>query len=253
MGKRTMIFFLVVAGFWAPSQDISAQTPEKPAIKAVAFDFFVLFDANSVIPAVETAFPGKGAEIAKSWRAKLFEYNFLSSISGRHEDFFTLVEESLVYTTRAMKLDMTPEQRKTLLDAFLRLKPWPDTVAGLNRLKASGVRVIALSNFTPAMLRANAEGAGIASSFDALVSTEVNGSFKPEQRAYQLGLQALGLKKEDVVFAAFGAWDAYGAKSFGYPTVWVNRFGLPAEELAPPPDKTVKDMDGLVSFVLERH
>jgi 2-haloacid dehalogenase len=252
MRKWTIIFFLAVAGLLASPQAASAQVPEKPAIKAVAFDFFVLFDANSMVPAVEAAFPGKGAAIAKLWRAKLFEYNFLRSISGRHEDFSKIVEDSLVYTARAMKLDLTPEQKKSLAGAFLRLKPWPDTVEGLRRLKDSGVRVIALSNFTPEMLRANADDAGIASFFDVLVSTEINGSFKPEPRAYQLGTDALGLKKENIVFAAFGGWDAFGAKSFGYPTIWVNRFGLPAEELAPAPDSAVMDMDGLVSYVLER-
>ena len=44
-------------------------------------------------------------------------------------------------------------------------------------------------------------------------------------------MERLGLKKNDVAFAAFGGWDAYGAKSFGYPTYWVNRFNLPAEKL----------------------
>ena len=51
-------------------------------------------------------------------------------------------------------------------------------------------------------------------------------------------------------FAAFGGWDAYGAKSFGYATYWVNRFGLPAERLGIPPDQTSGDLAGLLEFVL---
>ena len=65
------------------------------------------------------------------------------------------------------------------------------------------------------MLRANAENAGIAELFDELLSTEVNGSYKPDPAAYALGMQRLQLTKEEVVFAAFGGWDAYGAKNFG--------------------------------------
>ncbi len=62
----------------------------------------------------------------------------------------------------------------------------------------------------------------------------------------------LRLAKQDIVFAAFGGWDAAGAKSFGYPTVWVNRFNQPAEELGSRPDRTVTDLKGLLDFVFER-
>lgn len=226
-------------------------SPAQSAIRAVAFDYFVLFDANSVLPAAEAAFPGKGAELVKLWRGKLFEYNFVSSAAGRHEDFAKLLEASLEYSAEAAKLDLTDDRKHALLDAFRHLKPWPDTVDGLRKLRQSGLRVIALSNLTPAMLRANAESAGFADLFDDFVSTEVNGSFKPEPRAYRLGMEKLDLKKDEILFAAFGGWDAFGAKSFGYRTVWVNRFGLPAERLQPAPDATVKDFDGLLKFVGE--
>ena len=79
-----------------------------PRFKAVAFDYFVIFNANSVVPAVEKAFPGKGTEFTKAWRAKQFEYGFLRSITGRHADFFKVTEDALVYTAEAMKLELTP-------------------------------------------------------------------------------------------------------------------------------------------------
>ena len=56
--------------------------------------------------------------------------------------------------------------------------------------------------------------------------------------------------KEDIAFAAFGGWDAAGAKSFGYPTVWVNRFNQPPEQLGIPPDRTVSNLQGLLEYVL---
>jgi len=58
------------------------------------------------------------------------------------------------------------------------------------------------------------------------------------------------LKKSEIAFAAFGGWDAYGAKRFGYPTYWVNRFHLPMEKLGTPPDATSNDLAGLLLFVL---
>ena len=120
----------------------------------------------------------------------------------------------------------------------------------LRKLKASGVRVITISNFSGKMLRANAEHAGIVDLFDELLSTEVNGTYKPDPRAYALGMERLKLKKEEIAFAAFGGWDAYGAKCFGYTTYWVNRFDLPLEELGIEPDGTSNNLEGLLKLVL---
>src|ERR1041385_2796085 len=69
-----------------------------PRFKAVAFDYFVLFDANSILPAVEKEFPGKGVAFVKAWRSKQFEYGFLRSITHRHRDFFQVTEDALGYT-----------------------------------------------------------------------------------------------------------------------------------------------------------
>ncbi len=241
---------LLAAFLIATSGPVFAQESPPPRFKAVAFDYFVIFDANSVVPAVEKAFPGKGAEFTRAWRAKQFEYGFLRSITDRHADFFKVTEDALVYTAAAMKLDLTPDKRKSLLDAYLTLEPWPDAVDALRKLRASGVRVITIANFSPRMLKANAEHAGIADLFDELLSTQANGTYKPDPRAYALGMEHLKLKKEEIVFAAFGGWDAYGAKSFGYTTYWVNRFHLPMEELGIEPDGMSYSLEGLLKLVL---
>lgn len=239
---RTLIVALLISA--------AAHAQAAPRFKAVAFDNFVIFNPNSVAPEVEKAFPGKGTEFTKAWRAKQFEYGLLRSITGRHEDFFKVTEDALVYTAEAMQLPLPADVRQRLLGAYLALQPWPDSIAALRKLKAAGVRIITIANFSDRMLRDNAERAGIVDVFDELLSTEVNGTYKPDPRAYALGMQRLGLKKEEVAFAAFGGWDAYGAKSFGYPTYWVNRFNLPAEKLGIEADATSNDIAGLLQFVL---
>jgi 2-haloacid dehalogenase len=241
-----LIFLLIVATVSAHAEEVT------PRYKAVAFDYFVIFDPNSVVAAAEKVFPGKGLNFTRAWRAKQFEYGFLRSITARHQDFFKVTEDALAYTIENMKLQATEAQREQLLNAYLALKPWPDSIEGLKKLKASGVKIITIANFSKKMLQANADNAGIANLFDELLSTEMNGSYKPDPKAYGLGVERLGLKKEEVVFAAFGGWDAYGAKSFGYPTYWVNRFNLPGEKLGIRPDGTSNDFQGLLNFVLDK-
>lgn len=222
----------------------------RPRFKAVAFDFLVLFDPNSVVSEVEQSFPGKGLAFTQLWRTRQFEYAWLRSITDRYVDFFTVTEDALVYASNAMKLELTAERKQRLMNAYLRLTPWPDAADTLRQLRASGVRVIALANFSPDMLQANTANAGLAGLFDALVSTDANRTYKPDPRSYRLGIEQLQLAREDVLFAAFGGWDAAGAKAFGYPTVWVNRLNQPVEELGVRPDEIVTDLKGLLEFVL---
>jgi 2-haloacid dehalogenase len=221
-----------------------------PRFKAVAFDYFVLFNANSILPAVEKEFPGKGTEFVKAWRSKQFEYGFLRSITHQHRDFFEVTDDALVYTAHLMNLELRPDARQRLLNAYLTLKPWTDAAEGLRRLRAAGVRIITIANFSSRMLQENARAAGFDDLFDELLSTEVNQTYKPDGAAYALGMSHLGLKKDEIIFAAFGGWDYYGAKTFGYPTYWVNRFRLPAEELGAVPDGTSDNIEGLIQFVL---
>jgi 2-haloacid dehalogenase len=71
---------------------------------------------------------------------------------------------------------------------------------------------------------------------------------KPDRRAYQMGVDAFGMPKEEIAFAAFAGWDAAGAKRFGYPTFWVNRANAPLEELGIAPDGTGAGLQDLVAF-----
>ena len=226
----------------------SAEGPLR--FKAVAFDYFVIFDPNSIVPAVDAAFPGRGKEFVNLWRTRQFEYAWIRSMTNRYVDFFRVTEDALVYTANALRLDLTPERKTSLLNAYMHLKPWPDAEASLRKLKEAGVRVITIANFSPAMLRSNADGAHLTDLFDELLSTDANHTYKPDPRAYELGMKRLNLRKEDIVFAAFGGWDAAGAKAFGYPTFWVNRLDLPAEELGVTPDGTSNTFAGLLTFVL---
>lgn len=239
---------LGLTGHEGASTHLEAAAPS--GFKAVAFDYFVLFDPDSIVTDAERIFPGKGRELTTRWRTRQFEYSWLRSITRRYVDFYAVTEDALVYAAHTLQLELTAEQKRRLMDAHLHLTPWPDAADGLRRLRESGVRVITIANFSPTMLRSNAESAGIIGLFDVLVSTDANHTYKPDPRAYRLGMDRLHLAKDEIVFAAFAGWDAAGAKAFGYPTVWVNRFHQPAEELGVLPDRTVANLEGLLEFVL---
>lgn len=240
---------LALAGDVARPLAAAAGPPKRFA--AVAFDYLALFDPDSIESVVDQVTRGNGRAFTSLWRTRQFEYCWLRSITDRYVDFAGITQDALVYTAHAMQIPLTPSDKRRLLDAYLHLAPWPDSAAALRRLRQSGVRVITLANFSPSMQRVNAAHAGLLPLLDALVSTDANHTYKPDARAYELAIDRLRLPKDAIVFAAFGGWDAAGAKSFGYPTVWVNRLHQPAEELGTQPDAVVADLNGLVEFVLD--
>lgn len=52
---------------------------------AVAFDYLVLFNPDSVVSVVDQIAPGKGREFINLWRTRQFEYCWLRSITDRNQ------------------------------------------------------------------------------------------------------------------------------------------------------------------------
>jgi 2-haloacid dehalogenase len=219
-------------------------------IRAVAFDGFPIIDPRPVFAKVEEMFPGKGAELSNAWRTRQFEYTWLRTLGGHYADFWQVTEESLVFAAKTLRIDLSARQRDQLMQTWLALKAWPDVAAALQALKAAGIRMAFLSNLTDAMMDAAIKNSALEGFFEPHLSTDRVRAFKPDPRAYQMGLDAFGLKKEQIAFAAFAGWDAAGAKWFGYPTFWVNRLNTPVEELGVTPDGVGSGLGDLVKFVL---
>jgi 2-haloacid dehalogenase len=154
-----------------------------------------------------------------------------------------------VFAAKLLQLELTPEKRVQLMQAYLGFKAWPDVPSALNTLKEAGIRLAFLSNMTAKMLEAGITHAGLEGIFEHVLSTDQIRTYKPDPRAYQMATDALKLAREDMLFGAFASWDVAGAKWFGYPTFWVNRLHLPAEELGVTPDAMGRDLMDVVNFV----
>jgi 2-haloacid dehalogenase len=218
-------------------------------IKAIAFDAFPIFDPRPVFALVERLYPGKGAALSNEWRTRQFEYTWLRVAAQRYVDFWQVTQQALEFAADKLNLKLTQAQRDELLNAYLGLKAWPDVLPTLASLKALRFRLAILSNFTPGMLEANVQSAGLSGFFEQVLSTDRAKSYKPDPRAYQLGTEALKLERQEILFVAFAGWDAAGAKSFGYPTYWLNRQKLPVERLDAAPDGVGESLRQFLEFL----
>lgn len=202
-------------------------------LTTIAFDAYgTLFDVFSVTALCEQTFPGCGEALAHLWRAKQLQYSLLRSVMGEFRDFWELTSDGLVFATRSLGLRLDEDTRRRLMDAWLRLAAFPDVAPGLARLKQLGLRLAVLSNGAPGMLHAAVAAAKLTSSFDAIISVNDVGVFKPSRRVYALIGERMQVPTDRIGFVSSNSWDISGAGAAGLYTFWIQRTpGEPEEQL----------------------
>src|SRR5436309_2716147 len=119
------------------------------------------------------------------------------------------------------KLASVSEPEKEALNrAWHRLKPWPDTVAGLTRLKKK-FTIAPLSNGNIALMTDMAKHAGLP--WDCILGAELVRHYKPDREAYQSAADFLALQPGEVMMVAAHLGDLRAAKSVGLKTAFVTR------------------------------
>jgi len=104
--------------------------------------------------------------------------------------------------------------------AWHRLKPWPDAVRGLKRLKRH-FTIATLSNGNVALLNNMAKNAGLP--WDLILSAELFNHYKPDPEAYLGAARLLGLKPAEVMLVAAHKDDLFAARKTGLRTAFVRR------------------------------
>jgi 2-haloacid dehalogenase len=218
-------------------------------VAAVAFDAFPIFDPRPLAALAEKLFPGRGTEFMNTWRTRQFEYTWLRSLTRNYSDFLSTTRDALIYAAKALRIDISAEQERALMGQYFQLPVWPDVVPSLRALRAAGIKLVFLSNFTEEMMVRNCKHNGIDGLFDEFFSADLVRSYKPDPAVYEVAVKRLKLAKEQIVFTAFAGWDASSAAQYGYPTVWVNRAGATPEELPGLANAQGRDLRALLEFV----
>ena len=223
--------------------------PAPPAPRAVLFDAYgTLFDVYSVALLGEQLFPGFGERLALLWRDKQIEYTRLTSMSGRYQPFWELTRAGLRFATQRLGLTLGVADEDRLMNQYRHLSSFPENREVLAELKARGIPAGILSNGDPDMLGAAVESAGFAGLLAHVISVHALRKFKTDPATYALGTQAFGLPAHAILFVSSNGWDAIGATWAGYTTLWVNRAGLPLEQLGTAPTRTGTSLRDVLDF-----
>jgi 2-haloacid dehalogenase len=219
--------------------------------KAVLFDAYgTLFDVHSLTEAAEQLFPGRGHKLVLLWRDKQLEYSRLLTMSNRYASFWDLTCNALRYSILRFELPVDPASEAQLLAQYRTLKPFPENRAVLVHLKQRGIKAGILSNGDPPMLEAAVQSAGFTDLLSPVLSVDTVRRFKTDPTAYALGPKALGLPARDILFVSSNCWDAVGATWYGYTTLWINRGGVPLEQLGVEPTRTGASLREVLSFFI---
>jgi len=208
----------------------------------IIFDAYgTLFDVGALTSGAMVPDP---ARLAGDWRRKQLEYSWLRSLMGAHADFAQITAEALDWALAVQGVG-DGGLRARLLAAHDRPPVFAEVPGVLRSLRARRLRLGILSNSTPAMLGAAVTAAGLDGIFEAVLSVEEVGVFKPAPAVYALAKQRFGVPFASVLFVSANGWDIAGAARFGFSTLWLNRSGAPPDRLPHGPSTILPDLSPL--------
>lgn len=115
---------------------------------------------------------------------------------------------------------LTEAQKQHLNKVWHRLDPWPDTVAGVTRLKAKHT-ICSLSNGNIGLLTNMAKRAGLP--WDCVLSAEVFRAYKPDPATYLGVARVFDVPPGDVMLVAAHQDDLAAARACGLRTAYIER------------------------------
>lgn len=198
-------------------------------VKALTFDVFgtVVDWRTSIIDEMhalekQTQIAGDWAAFADRWRAgygpAMRRVRTGELPWTKIDDLHRMILDTLVPEFGLERL--TEAELADLNRVWHRLRPWPDAVAGLTRLRERYV-LASLSNGNVALLVNMAKNAGLP--WDAVLSAELAQAYKPDHKVYRKAADLLGLAPGQVMMVAAHAGDLRASAEVGFRTAYVPR------------------------------
>lgn len=190
--------------------------------KAIVFDLLTaLLDSWSVWDA---STPSKTPEEGRRWRKQYLELTFGAGAYAPSTAYESLVQQS------ARDAGLPDSAPAALLRNWQNLQAWPEVARVLAELAGEGCKLGVVTNCSAelgrAAVRRAEECVGGGFGFDAAVTAEESGFYKPVKAAYEAVFPKLGVTVDEVLFVAGSAGDVQGATDAGMRVVWHNRVGL---------------------------
>ncbi len=225
----------------------------KREIKALVFDQYgTIVDMQKGLTEIATPFlkkkgwDGNPHSFVTWWRRTHFENSMIDGLCDRgHTPYRQIGHRSVSTVMDRCGVTYSQDDVQWLVSEIEKLKPFPDVVEALHGLRASGYKLVILSNGDPDMLKA--AGPYIGFPFDAVISVAEAGYFKPHWKTYAKATELIDLDRSSCLFVANHAFDCVGAKSYGMRTAFIDRRKRPFGETPHQPDLIVANFAELAA------
>ena len=227
----------------------------KREIKALVFDQYgTIVDMQKGLTEAAAPFlKGKGWDgephrFVTWWRRTHYEDSMIDALCDRgHTPYRQIGHRAVSYVMDRCAITYTQDEVRWLVSQIETLKPFPDVVTALEKLRAAGYKLIILSNGDRDMLEAAGPHIGFA--FDEVISVQEAGYFKPHWATYASAEDIIGEERTSLLFVANHAFDCIGAKSYGMRTAFIDRRKRPFGETPHQPDIIVSNFEELAAIM----
>ena len=156
-----------------------------------------------------------------------------------HSGYRETCRRAFVYCLKKHNVSYTPEAVREFMQVYENLQPFDDAIQGLRALEGR-YGLVALSNGEQSYLE-ELLGNKVPVGFDAIISVEQVGAFKPSPGIYRKAVQRLGCEPGEIMMIAAHAFDILGAQACGFKAAYVNRYRLPTDDSEYQPEIIVDD------------
>ena len=165
-----------------------------------------------------------------------------------HSGYLETCRRAFVYCLKKHHVSYTADAVQEFMQVYKNLQPYADAIEGLHLL-AERYKLVALSNgeqwYLEELLSNN-----VPITFDAIISVDNVGAFKPSPGIYRKAIQRLECEPGELMMVAAHAFDLLGAQTCGFKAAYVNRYKLPTEDSEYQPEIIVNDFVELAARLL---
>ena len=210
--------------------------------KVILFDVNeTLLDLTTVKESVGKALGGR-PELAPLWFTTLLQYSLVTTVADHYLDFGEIGAACLRMVAKNHGVELSEDDAKKAVAPMRSLPPHPDVIPALGRLRDADCRLVTLTNSSKAAVADQMKHAGLTEFFEALLSVEDVGKYKPHADVYRWAAGRAGADVSECLLVAAHGWDVAGAAWAGMRTAFVARPGQQTFPLGPVIDITVASL-----------
>lgn len=185
------------------------------------------------------------------WFTTMLQYSLVTTASGQYEHFGHIGAAALQMVAANNNIEISETKaRDVIVNALRGLPAHPEVKSALAKLKENGYKLVSFTNSSNEGVKKQFESADLTQYFDARLSVEDVGKFKPSRETYDWAARKMGIKPNEAMLVAAHGWDIAGALWAGWRGAFISRPGAQLFPLAPTPEINETNLERIATQLI---